>query len=407
MAAGSVLVVGGGVIGMSIAWRAARGGLDVTVVDPAPGSGASWTAAGMLAPATELHPTERDLLRLNVASAQRYPAFVAELEQASGLPVGYRTGGTVLVAWDAGDLAALRDLAVLQSSLGLPTELLTSRELRRREPGLAPSLAGGLFAPDDHSVDNRLLHTALLAAARRSGADIRAGRVAAVDTDIGGGGSGGSGDGDGDAAGRGDGVTDLDPSARVVGVVLDDGTRLRADAVVLAAGAWAGAVGGLTGVLPDLRPVKGQTVRVKATGEPPLRHVLRGAVRGSPIYVVPRADGSLVIGASSEEAGFDLRPRAGAVYELLRDATALLPALAEAEFVEVSTGLRPATSDNAPLLGHASLPGLLLAAGHYRNGVLLAPVTAEGIVALLLGQLPPAEFEAFRPDRLSRLTVPA
>lgn len=376
MTGGSVLVVGAGVIGLSVAWRAAAQGLTVTVVDPAPGSGASWTAAGMLAPATELHSTEVELLRLNIASAARYPSFAAELEAASGLPVGYRTGGTVAVAWDAADLAALRDTAALQASLGLPTELLTSRELRRVEPGLAPGLAGGLLAPDDHSVDNRLLHAALLSAVGRASGVVRPGRVASVDSD-------------------GD---------RVVGVRLDDGTHLAADAVVVAAGAWTGSISGLPGAAP-VRPVKGQTLRLRPRGEALLQHVVRGSVRGSSVYIVPRADGRLVVGASSEEAGFDLSPRAGAVYELLRDATALLPSLAEAEFEEVSTGLRPGTADNAPLLGRTALSGLLLAAGHYRNGVLLAPITADGIVSLLLDQPPPPEFAAFSPRRFT--PVPA
>lgn len=375
-----VLVAGGGVIGLAVAWRAAQRGLSVIVADPAPGTGASHAAAGLLAPVTELHYGETPLLALNVESARRYPAFVAELEQASGASVGYRTCGTVQVAWDGADLAALRDLHAFQLSLGLAAELVTGRELRRLEPGLAAGLPGGVVALGDHQVDNRLLHAALLAAAVRAGVTVEPTRVAGL----------------------------VVTGGRVPGAWLGTGEIVNAGYVVLAAGAWTGQIGGLPGgLLPPIRPVKGQTLRLRTIGEPLLRHVLRGSVRGSTVYLVPRTDGRIVVGASSEAVGFDLRPRAGAVYELLRDAQALLPAIGEAELEEVSTGLRPATSDNAPLIGRTALPGLIVAAGHYRNGILLAPVTADGVATLLAGDELPAELAPFSPSRFAAPTAVA
>jgi glycine oxidase len=367
-----VLVVGGGVIGLGVAWRCAQRGLKVTVVDPAPGSGASSAAAGMLAPATELHYGEQALLQLNLDSARRYPQFAAELVAASGHDIGYRRSGALVAAWDDADLANLRDLQAFGSSLGVATELLTGREIRRREPALASAVAGGLYAPDDHAVDNRRLHAAVLEAVRVSGGELRRERVVALEKS----------------------------AARVSGIRTDLGHALSADTVVLAAGAWSAQLpdpGG--GALPPIRPVKGQTVRLRVPGPPLLRHVIRGTIKGSPVYLVPRDDGELVVGASSEEVGFDLAPRAGAVYELLRDAQSLIPLLGEVQFGEVSTSVRPGSPDNAPIIGRSSIPGLVLATGHYRNGILLTPVTADGIADLISTGSVPDALAGFSVDR--------
>jgi len=337
-----VAVVGGGIIGAAIAWRLKAHGVTVTVFDPEPGSGATHAAAGMLAPVTELHYGEERLLRLNLASASRYPEFVAELEAATGADVGYRRTGTVVAAWDGADLAALRDLAQLHSSLGLSSELLTARELRSLEPSVAAGLPGGLYAGDDHAVDPRRLHEALLA-----GATVERQAVVAV------------------GAGS---------------VTLAGGDVVSAATVVVAAGAHSARIAGVPAM--ELRPVKGQTLRLRSSW-PVVDHVLRGSVRGVPVYLVPRDGGELVVGATSEEAGYDDRPRAGAVYDLMRDAQQLLPAVVEMELLEVSTGLRPATPDNVPIIG-AVAPGMVVATGHYRNGVLLAPVTADAVTELVL-----------------------
>jgi glycine oxidase len=365
-----VLVVGGGVIGLAIAWRTAQRGLSVTVVDPEPGAGASGTAAGMLAPVTEAHYTERGLLDLSLDSAARYPRFVEELEAATGRDVGYRRCGTVSVAWDAADLAALNDLHNFQQSLGLDVELLTGFELRRLEPHLSPGLPGGVLTGTDHQVDPGELVAALMAAGAAAGVRRCPQRVRRV-------------------------VVERD---RAIGARLDDGQVVGADRTVVATGAWSRLDGIPPGVMPAVRPIKGQTVRLR--GEPGvLRHVVRGSVRGAPVYLVPRADGRVVLGASSEEAGFDLRTRAGAVYELLRDAQALVPAVAEMELTDLRTSLRPGTPDNAPLVGPTSLEGLVVATGHYRNGVLLAPVTADGVATLLADGSLPAGWSCFDPGR--------
>ena len=364
-ATADAVVLGGGVIGVAVAWRLAQRGVRVVVVDPAPGSGATGTAAGMLAPVTELHYGEEPLLGLNISSAARYPDFVEELQAACGEDVGYRRTGTLVAAWDGADLATLRDLLALQLRLGLSARMLTATEVRDLEPATAPGLPGGVYAEDDHSVDPRRMHAGLVQAAGQRGAELRRARAVAVDE-------------------------------RALTVHLDDGSELSAGTVVVAGGAWS------PQLRPELpvRPVKGQTLRLRST-DVTLTRVLRGSVRGHPVYLVPRADGEVVVGASSEEAGFDLRPRAGAVHDLLRDAQALLPAITEMELLEVSTGLRPGTPDNAPILGPAGLPGLVLATGHFRAGVLLAPVTAD----LISGYLATGELDEraapFGPGRFS------
>lgn len=365
-----VAVIGGGVIGLAIAWRAAQRGASVTLVDPAPGSGASGVAAGMLAPVTELHYAERALLDLTLASADAYPAFVADLERTTGCDVGYRRCGTLSVGWMGSDLAALRDLAGFQRELGLTVEVLSATELRQLEPLLAPGLPGGVFVRGDHQVDPPRLVAALQAAAVAAGVEFVT--QSAV------------------------GFAAEDDAVR--GAQLVDGSEVHADQTVLAAGAWSGLLDLPGDVTLPVRPVKGQTLHL--LGEPGvLTHVVRGEVRGAPVYLVPRDDGRLVIGASAEEAGFDLRPRAGVVHDLLRDAQTLLPTVAELELVEVRTGLRPGTPDNAPLLGHSGVDGLVVATGHHRNGVLLTPVTADGMAELLVAGSAPSTWSAFDPLR--------
>jgi len=374
------VVVGGGVIGLGIAWRAALAGMAVTVVDEAPGRGASWAAAGMLAPVTEVHYGERPLLSLNLAAAARWPAFAAEVEEASGLPVGYRPGGTLAVARDADDNAALEDLYQFQLRCGLEVERLRSRECRQLEPGLAPSIRGGILAAGDHQVDNRALVEALLVACQRAGVRMVRGRVAelAVEAD------------------------------RVTGVLLAgggpvpsraDGETLAAGVVVLAAGCWSGGLRGLAAeALPPVRPVKGQLLYLRGPADQPL---CSRNVRGLEVYVVPRTDGRVVVGATIEEQGFDTTVTAGAVADLLRAALELLPDVAELELAETVVGLRPGSPDNAPMLGLAGPDGLVVATGHYRNGILLTPVTADAIAELLATGRAPEMLAPFAPGRFT------
>ncbi|HEY5051747.1 MAG TPA: glycine oxidase ThiO [Acidothermaceae bacterium] len=373
---GDVVVVGGGVIGLAIAWRAALRGLAVSVLDPTPGMGASHHGAGMLAPVTEVHYGEEDLLRLNLASATRYPSFVAELEEASGTPVGYRATGTLAVAFDADDKAALDELHDYQSSLGLSSQPVTARECRKLEPYLSTAVRGGLLVDGDHQVDPRRLVAALLVACTRAGVDLR--RVPARHVRV-----------------EGD---------RVVGV--DD---LSTRTVVLAAGCWSGELRGLPNhAVPPVRPVKGQILRLRDDVEHlTLQRNVRALVRGRPIYLVPRADGEIVLGATSEEKGFDTRLTVEGTGDLLADARELLPRVSEIELLEASVGLRPGSPDNAPMIGAGALPGLVVATGHYRNGILLAPTTADGVAELLTSGALPAGFERFDPCRFARAAVPA
>ncbi|MFH8747047.1 glycine oxidase ThiO [Streptomyces rimosus] len=374
-----VLVIGGGIIGLVTAWRAAQRGLRTAVADPAPGGGAAQVAAGMLAAVTELHYGEQTLLGLNLASARRYPDFAAELAEASGRDLGYRRCGTLAVALDADDRAYLRDLHALQRRSGLDSEWLSGRECRRLEPMLAPGVRGGLRVDGDHQVDPRRLAAALLAACERAGVAFHRTTAERLTVERG----------------------------RATGVELADGSRIAAGQVVLAAGSRSGRLAGVPEeVLPPVRPVKGQVLRLRMPeglpgGVPFLSRTVRAVVRGGPLYLVPREDGELVVGATTEELGWDTTVTAGGVYELLRDAHELVPGITELPLVETRAGLRPGSPDNAPLLGPTALPGLLLATGHHRNGVLLTPVTGDVLAAALTGGPLPEEALPFAPDRFT------
>ncbi|MCW1093513.1 MULTISPECIES: glycine oxidase ThiO [Streptomyces] len=378
-----VLVVGGGIIGLVTAWRAARRGLVTALVDPEPGGGAAQVAAGMLAAVTELHYGEETLLALNLASARRYPEFAAELTELTGHDLGYRRCGTLAVALDADDRAHLRELHALQQRSGLESEWLSGRECRRLEPMLAPGVRGGLRVDGDHQIDPRRLAHALLAACEREGVVLH--RVWAERLTV----------------GRGE---------RATGVVTADGTALEAGQVVLAGGSLSGRLTGVPeAVLPPVRPVKGQVLRLAmprtGVGAPLLNRTVRAVVRGNHVYLVPRESGELVVGATSEELGWDTTVTAGGVYELLRDAHELVPGITELPLTETRAGLRPGSPDNAPLLGRTDLDGLLLATGHYRNGVLLTPVTGDVMADVLTGGELPEEARPFSPRRFG--AVPA
>ncbi|MEW2132822.1 glycine oxidase ThiO [Streptomyces sp. NPDC005435] len=380
--ASDVLVVGGGIIGLVTAWRAALRGLAVTVVDPEPGGGAARVAAGMLAAVTELHYGEEALLALNLESARRYPDFAAELTEATGLGLGYRRCGTLAVALDADDRAHLRELHALQLRSGLESEWLSGRECRRLEPMLAPGVRGGLRVDGDHQIDPRRLATALVLACERAGVAFHRSWAARLDM-----------------AGE-----------RAVGVTSEDGTVLRAPRVVLAGGSTSGRLTGVPAdVLPPVRPVKGQVLRLTVPPRyaPFLSRTVRAVVRGGQVYLVPRENGELVVGATTEEQGWDTTVTAGGVYELLRDAHELVPGITELPLTETGAGLRPGSPDNAPLLGASGLDGLLLATGHHRNGVLLTPVTGDVMADLLTGAELPEVARPFTPARFAATTAAA
>ena len=353
----TIVIVGGGVIGLSIAWRAAQRGFVVTVADPDPGGGASHAAAGMLTPVSEAAYAEERLLRLGLESLARYPAFTAELTELTGLPTGFRRTGTLQVAYDPDDLAVVAEAHELQTRFGVAARRLNARECRELEPMLAPQISGGLLTADDGSVDPRLLVGALLVAADKTG-------VALVRET----------------------VTAAGPHT----VTLAGGGTLSADRIVIAAGHASAALTGL-----PVRPVKGQIIRLR--GAPVLTRCVRGVVRGGRVYLVPREDGELVVGATQEELG-DTRVTAGGVWELLRDARALVPGITELEFAEAVARLRPGTPDNAPIVG--SLGGVVLATGHFRAGVLLAPVTADLMTDFMTTERWPANLP-FTPERFA------
>lgn len=356
--------MGGGVIGLSVAWGAAAAGHEVTVFDPAPGRGASWVAGGMLAPVTEAWPGEEAVLELGEESLRRWPEFAKRLE-ADAVDPGLSMAGTVVAAGDRADSAQLEILAEYLHRVGRSVEFISGRPLRARVPGLSTSLRSGLVVPGDLAVDNRRLLDALRLACERHGVEFRAENVTQV---------------------RPDGVA-------------TSGGAHEADAVVIAAGARSGSLHEeLAGAI---RPLKGEILRLRArrTSLPPPRVTVRAVVERRPIYLVPRDNGELVVGATQYEAGFDETVGAGGVRELLEYAEHVFPSLSEYELVQAQAGLRSASVDNLPLIGR--LPdGVIAASGHYRNGLLLAPVTADAVLALLAGgELPEYAREA-DPGRL-------
>jgi glycine oxidase len=354
------LVVGGGVIGLAVAWRARQRGLSVTLLErDQVGRATSSVAAGMLAPVTEVEfgDAARRLLELGLRSAAMWPAFAAEIADAAEIDVGLLRSGTLLLAGDDDDARELERQLAYRESLRLPVERLRASAAREREPALAPTVRLALHAPDDHSVDPRLVLSALRCACVAAGVRLREhAPVARIELD----------------------------RERVSGVTLADGESLSAGEVVLAAGPWTGGIAGLPAAARvPVRPVKGQILRLRDPAGPGLLSRVLRFERG---YLVPRRDGRYLLGATVEERGFDdPLPSAGGVYELLRDARELLPGVSELEIEELCVGFRPATPDNAPAIGRGALDGLTWATGHYRNGILLAPLTAELLAGVLAG----------------------
>jgi glycine oxidase len=325
-------IVGGGIIGLATAWRARQRGLSVCVLERGePGAGATHAAAGVLAP-------DEELGALAIRSADLWPAFAEELRGASGIDVGYTRCGSLLLAFEEVDVTA---------------EWLDGDACRALEPGISPDCVAGLLVPDDAQVDPRRAVQALVAVlegAFRPHSDVVA----------------------------------LRPDE----LQLADGTRIGAERIVVAAGAWSARR--LARRLP-VRPVKGQTLRLR--GPLPATRV----IQHGHVYVVPRASGETVIGATIEEAGYDTAVTEQATAALLLGARRAVPAVLELELVEAVASLRPGTPDDRPLIGEWE--GLLVAGGHYRNGILLAPITAEAIAALLAGDEPPPQIAPFDPQR--------
>jgi glycine oxidase len=370
----TVAIIGAGVSGLGIGWRLAQAGARVEIFDRSePGRGASWAAAGMLAARAEAEPGEEGLLQLNLKSQEMWPAFKDELEAASQIPIGYRDEGTLIVALDHDDAEALRFTYEFQNKLGLKMEWLSGSEARKREPFLTPNVSGAVFSPQDHQVENRALVDALRLAYMAAGGMLHNHtEITAIEC-------------------TGDTVT---------GVRFGD-QQLEADVVVLAAGAWSRSIAGLPKEIRlPVRPLKGQMLSLKMDpAEPLLRHVL-WAPEG--IYMVPRLDGRLIIGATVEEKDFDNDLTAGGILHLLRESWAALPGIDELPIDEMWVGHRPTSRDDAPILGPTALKGLVAATGHHRNGILLTPVTADAISRYILDGAVPNEIKPFGLDRFDK-----
>ncbi|MEX1219796.1 MAG: glycine oxidase ThiO [Solirubrobacterales bacterium] len=367
-----VVVVGAGVIGLSVAFELRRRGAGVAVVEAAAAAatGATGVAAGMLAPVGELDFGEPALLEINLRSAALYPDFVSAVEELTGLDTGYRRLGGLHVALDRDEAAELKRVLDLQLSLGLDSKWLGPGASRDLEPGLHPGLNGSVLAEGDGVVDPRALSSALLAALEKLGVPVMfSAPVLSLELE-----DAGSGQGDG---------------SRVSGVHLSDGRTISAPIVIAAGGAESGRSEWLPEAdRPPVRPVKGQVAELLGDPADPVCSRILATER---VYLVPRTDGRLIIGATVEEMGYDTAVTAGGVHELLREAYRLLPDISEMEFIGVTAGLRPGTPDNLPVVGPASTPGLILATGHYRNGILLAPVTGAAVADLVESGAAPGE----------------
>jgi glycine oxidase len=358
------------VVGLGIAWRLAERATVEVFDRGAAGKGASHAAAGMLAACSEAEPGEEDLVALGRESQARWPAFAEELLRVSGVDVELRREGTLVLALTADDQAEIGHRLEFQKKLDLPLEWLPAAATRAREPHLAGKIAGALFSPEDHQVDNRKLAQALRIAAEASGAKIREYQPV---REI------------------------LVQNGQARGVALEDGTICSADIVVLAAGAWSRSIGGLPpDRRPPVRPVKGQMLALQMDAAAPLlNHVLwaPGA------YLVPRRDGRLIVGGTVEERGFDSTITAGGLLTLLEAAWRAVPAIEELPVAETWVGHRPGSRDDAPILGRGPLDCLFYATGHHRNGILLAPITADAMARLILDDVVEA---AIRPFGLER-----
>jgi glycine oxidase len=353
-----VITIGGGAVGLACALRLRDHGLRVAVVEPGPlGGEASGAAGGILAPQCEAH-APGPMLELCLRSRALWPSFAGELEARSGVDPAYRDDGTVALAVDADEAESLAHRISWQRAAGLAVEELSPAGLRAHEPALGDALLCARF-PGDHQVDNLRVVEALALAARRAGVEVIAAPAKAV----------------------------VESQGRARGVALD-GAVLDADRVVVAAGSWSSRFGGLA-----VEPVRGQMIELALP--PPMRHV----IFGDGGYLVPRRDGRLLCGSTEERAGFAKAVTDDGLARLRARVSRLCPALAAAPIARSWSGLRPATPDGMPLLGPGAVDGVVIATGHFRNGILLTPLTASIVAALVTGATPPVELAPFSPDR--------
>lgn len=365
----TIVIAGGGIIGLSIGWEMVRQGHTVTIVERGEvGREASWLAAGMLAADAEVGFEELELYRVSRESLRRWPSFAKRLEKESGMEVGYQADGTIVVADDRDSAEALRRMFEFQREEGIHVRWLTGAEALDLEPFLAPGLSAAVFAKADHQVDNRKVIRALEIAFLQAG-----GKLIEKTS-----------------------VTAIVPDDRRPSVDTDTGEPVSADVVVLAAGAWSRQIDGIEpDLLPPVRPIKGQIIELAV--EPPFD--LHYVIRGPKAYLAPKRDGRIIVGATAEEKGFDTRVTAGGIYSILEGAWRIVPGIYDLPVLETRAGLRPGTRDNDPIVGWSELPGVYYATGHYRHGILHAVITAEE-VALEIGTGTESSWLAhFRPNR--------
>ena len=374
-----ILIIGGGVIGLGIGWQLAKAGASVSIYERTEaGRAASWAAAGMLAPLAEAHTEEPELLKLGCQSLALYPQWVRELEADTGRSIGYRVEGTLIVGLEPDDTHQLRHLHTSQQDLGLDVEWLTGRAAREIEPALSPRVTAAIRCESDHQVDNRLMVKALQRAYQRYGGALHENNtVETIEIENG----------------------------IATGIKTQDGEKHNGDVIVLSAGCESAQIQGLPDdVRPPVRPVKGQMLALQMEAGITVKNVIRTVRARYPtsVYLVPRTDGRLIVGATSEEMGFDTRLTAGGVFELLRGAWEAVPGIYELPLLETWTGLRPGSRDNAPILGKTPVENLIYATGHYRNGILLTPITAYEISKLILTGETSETIIGFRLDRFLR-----
>lgn len=372
MKAYDAVIVGGGIIGGSIAFDLGRRGLRVAVLDRRePMHEASWAAAGMLSPAPD-SPADIPLVPLGRASLAIYPEFVDAVEDASGLVAGFRPGGAIHAICRGDAERELSTLMALHRGLGLASEPLPLDEAAKLEPLLERDVRAAMFLPDECSVGPRILSAAVLAAAESLGVQTRPGaEVSAL----------------------------VLQGNKCLGVKTAGGEIIHAGHVVLAAGCWSSQILGASQYAPTV-PVRGQMAALRHSGAP-IRHVLRSE-RG---YLVPRgetAPQTIVAGSTIENAGFEKQVTSGGIETILSAANELVPELEKAELIETWSGLRPGTPDQLPILGPADIEGLLFATGHYRNGILLAPITAKLAGEWIADRRVSFDWERFSPLRFAR-----
>jgi glycine oxidase len=368
-----IAIIGGGVIGLSIAWRIARenAGHRILLLDAnRAGEGTSRVSAGMIAPIAEAGFEDPHFIQFARLSRERYRAFVSDISIDADTSVALGEEGSIIVSIHRDDVDAMRRVYEHRRHADLPVEWLTGTQAREIEPTLTPRVSAAMWIPYDGQVNPRVLLPALVRACHRRGVELHEG-------------------------------------ARVTRILIDDeavagvevnGESVEADVVVLCAGAWSGTIGGLPeDVVPQVRPIRGQILRLTRTAD----FATRKVVRGPRAYLLPKDDGTIVVGATQEEAGFDATPTAGGVKTILENAWEMVPSIYDLPIERIEVGLRPGTRDHLPLIGPTRIRGLIMATGHFRHGILFAPTTADAVCRGILTGDFGEDVAAFAPDRFA------